>query len=200
MFVSRAFKNVFLLNTPIDLHLFYWGTSAAALLSSWAFTYSDVEQAGVLAYVVPAILLTSSVFMSVMYRITHANIVTYAHGMVIALTAANPVMFDRRDRPVPLTKSLLDMTQVNNAMGGFSLAIAANVALYVPIAIWGITAMSRDPVFYVAITALLNYALGILVSHNFMWRFEQRKFAYLYRAELDNQFAPKTRTNHNPKR
>lgn len=200
MSVSRAFKNIFMLNTPVELHLFYWIVSAAALLLSVVCKHSGVEQAGVLAYVLPAILLTSSVFMSVLYRITHDNIVMYAHGMVAVLTAANPVMFDRRGKPAPITKALLDMTQVNNAMGGFSLAITANVALYVPIAIWGITAMSRDPVFYVALTAMLNYAMGLLVARYFMWKFEQRKFAYLYRTELDNQFAPKTRTNHNPKR
>lgn len=92
------------------------------------------------------------------------------------------------------------LTQVNNGIGGFAIAAASTLAIYLPVFMIGLEAIAQDPVMVTAVAAAINFVLCLLVATMFTWRYEQRKFVYLYRVELDNMFAPRTRTNHNPKR
>lgn len=189
-------KNVVLLNTPATLTVFLLAVSAASVALSAVLVGCD----GVVAYVLPALLISAASIMSALHRVTHDSIVVYAHTLIEALTRANPVMFDRRGRSPPITKDLIALTQVNNGIGGFAIAAASTLAIYLPVFMMGIEAIAQDPVMVTAVAAAINFVLCLLVATMFTWRYEQRKFVYLYRVELDNMFAPRTRTNHNPKR
>lgn len=189
-------KNVVLLNTPATLTVFLLAVSAASVALSAVLVGCD----GVVAYVLPALLISASSIMSALHRVTHDSIVVYAHTLIEALTRANPVMFDRRGRAPPITKDLIALTQVNNGIGGFAIAAASTLAIYLPVFMIGLEAIAQDPVMVTAVVAAINFVLCLLVATMFTWRYEQRKFVYLYRVELDNMFAPRTRTNHNPKR
>lgn len=189
-------KNVARLNTPATLTVFLLAVAAASVALSAALVGID----DTLAYVLPALLISCASIACAMHRITHDSIVMYALTLIEALTRANPVMFDRRGRAPPITEDLIALTQINNGIGGFAIAAASTLSIYIPVLVIGIETIAQDPVTVTAVAATFNFALCMLVAAMFTWRYEQRKFVYLYRAELDNMFAPRTRTNHNVKR
>lgn len=191
--ISKPWQRLFMLHSFTSLNVFLCLVTLASVFTSWALSQTAEPRA---AYYIGGTMISFATLMCVTYRICHDQTVMFIYRTVRLCEEHYPEMFDRRGRPMPITGELISLTQLNNGKGGLALAVASCASLYGPILWYGADKLSEAPVWSITLTAALNYVLVMAVALLFTWRYERTKFIYLYRNALDNQLAPRTRTNH----